>query len=116
MVLAAPACYTCATVNTHDVAINRMNAPVSALLGYNHTRRQVTLPWILFDGREYVTNRITYHHLERVGRGIVHTFHVEADGVYFRLALDAETLHWTLLESRFYAPTLQSKALHGDAH
>ena len=34
----------------------------------------------------------------------------------FRLAFDAETLHWTLIESRFYAPALQPKTLHGDAY
>lgn len=53
---------------------------------------------IKWNQREYTMTKLGYYHKYRVGRSIMHIFHVTDGHLDFRLRMDAENLHWVLEE------------------
>lgn len=78
--------------------IQKISAPISVHLIYDHHRRVVAPKQIFWDGRLYPILKIGFHHTERVGRTLMHIFSVASDHLFFRLRLDTDTLFWTLEE------------------
>ncbi len=75
-----------------------INEKVSALLYYDRMSGMVTPRTIKWQGRIYNIKKLAYHHKVREGRNIVHIFHVTDGNTDFKLRLDTENLHWTLVE------------------
>ena len=75
-----------------------INEKISVILIYDRMTGIVMPKKIRWQGRDYIIQKLTYHHKIRVGRQMFHIFHV-TDGVTdFRIKLDTDTLHWTLEE------------------
>ena len=76
----------------------RLAAPVSVLLLYDHLTGLVR-PWRLrWDGDAHKVLRVGLHHTYRRGRVLIHVYGVVTDTYYYRLELNTETLQWTVEE------------------
>lgn len=75
-----------------------INEKISVVTVYDRIRGTVTPKKIKWQGKIYNLSKLTYHHPERVGRNIIHIFHVSNEAMDFKIKLDSYTLHWTLLE------------------
>ena len=53
---------------------------------------------IFWRGKNYSVKKIGLHHSFRRGRELIHVFSVLAEGSFFRLELESETLQWSLVE------------------
>lgn len=75
-----------------------INEKISVVTVYNRLKGKVFPIKIRWQGKNYRIVKIGYQHKIRIGRNIVHIFHV-TDGVLdFRIACNTENLHWTLEE------------------
>ena len=75
-----------------------INESVSVITLYDAKNKIVIPKKIKWQNREYIISKLAYHHKTRIGRNIIHIFHVTSDDIDFRLRLDTETLYWTLEE------------------
>lgn len=82
--------------------IERLNIPVSVLLWCDHTTRQVHIRCLRYDGRDYDIRRVSYRFTRRAGRTLLHIFSAVSDGANFKLALNTDSLVWTLEEIHAY--------------
>jgi hypothetical protein len=78
--------------------IQRISAPVSVLFSFNHHTRQIKPERILWEGKYFLVQRVGFHHQYREGRTLFHVFSVVADGMFFRLVLNTDSLFWSLEE------------------
>lgn len=78
--------------------IQKISAPISVQLVYDHHRRSVTPRQILWDGKVIRIAKVGMHHTIREGRTLFHIFSVTSSDLFFRLKLDTDTLFWTLEE------------------
>jgi hypothetical protein len=78
--------------------LQRLNAPVSVVLSYNHTTKQVTPRKLLWENKEYQIIKVGLHHQFRQGRTLYHVFSVETLSLFFRIVLNTDNLHWRLEE------------------
>jgi hypothetical protein len=78
--------------------IQKISAPVSVQLIYDHRRHTVSPRQIFWDGRIIRIAKVGMHHTIREGRTLFHIFSVISDNLFFRLKLDTENLFWTLEE------------------
>jgi len=78
--------------------IEKLSAPVSVGVTYDHTKRKVFPKWVLWEGRVYRVEKVGLHHTFRQGRTLFHVFSVSAKTLFFRLVLDTDTLSWRLEE------------------
>lgn len=76
----------------------KVDEPISVSLAYDSIKRQVTPKWIVWNGRLRPVSQVGLHHTFRQGRILYHVFSVISKGMYLRLILDTETLHWKLEE------------------
>lgn len=77
---------------------NKVNEKVDVITVYNKLGGKVTPYKIRWNGRDYITTKIGYHHKVRTGRQVFHIFHVCSDTLTFRLRHDPDTLFWLLEE------------------
>lgn len=77
-----------------------LDEPVSIVWYYNAAARHMKPHSLTWNGRDYRLGSIDFWHRTTKGKTLVHHFSVaDADGqVYFKLAFDTRTLHWTLEE------------------
>ena len=76
-----------------------INEKVSVIVSYNRETGKVTPRKMRWQGREYFfTDKPSYLYKAREGRNIIHVFHMTDGSMDFKLRLDSETLHWTLME------------------
>lgn len=78
--------------------LEKISAPVSVGLAFNHTTRRVCPKWVIWEGRTYSIEKVGLHHTFRAGRTLFHVFSVAAKTLFFRLVLNTDTLHWRLEE------------------
>jgi hypothetical protein len=78
--------------------IQKISAPVSVEMVYDHRRRTITPRRIFWDGRIFRIARVGLHHTFREGRTLFHIFSVVSSDLSFRLRLDTDSLFWTLEE------------------
>jgi hypothetical protein len=76
----------------------KIDAPVSVNLVYDHTKRSVFPSIIKWDGKVYSIKKVGLHHTFREGRVLYHVFSVSSDNLFFRLVLNTENLMWRLEE------------------
>jgi len=78
--------------------LEHLDEKVSVVSVYNKDKGSVKPFKMRWKTHDIVFSEVTYHHLVREGRNILHVFHV-TDGVMdYRLHLDTQTLHWKLIE------------------
>ncbi len=78
--------------------VQKISAPVSVTLAFDHKVRKVFPKWLVWNGRLYPILKIGLHHTYREGRILYHVFSVVSRNMFFRLVLNTETLHWELDE------------------
>lgn len=78
--------------------IQRINAPISVNLVFDHKRRSVYPKHILWEGRIYQVTKIGLHHTYRLGRTLFHVFSVMTPTLFFKLVFNTDTLHWSVEE------------------
>lgn len=78
--------------------LEKINEKVDVITVYKKIGGEVTPYKIRWNGRDYITKKIGYHHKVRSGRTIFHIFHICSDTLAFRLRHDPDTLSWTLEE------------------
>jgi len=59
------------------------------------SRQPLFLTWA---GRSYSVQKLGLHHHYREGRTLHHVYSVVADGLFFRLNLNTDTMSWILQE------------------
>lgn len=75
-----------------------INEKVSVISSFNRENGVVMPKKIRWQGRDYLIQSVSYHHIVREGTKLLHIFHVTDGSSDFRLKLDTENLHWTLEE------------------
>jgi len=78
--------------------IQKISAPVSVQLVYDHRLRTVAPRQIFWDGKAIRVSTVGMHHTIREGRTLFHIFSVTSQDLFFRLKLDTDNLFWTLEE------------------
>ena len=78
--------------------IDKIDAPISVTLEYDHKTRRSFPSKVTWEGREYSIRTVDYHHKFFQGRTYIHIFSVASDTVFFRLAYNTQTLQWRLQE------------------
>ena len=78
--------------------IQKISAPVSVQLVYDHRLRTIAPRQIFWDGQAIRISKVGMHHTIREGRTLFHIFSVTSSNLFFRLRLDTDTLFWTLEE------------------
>lgn len=76
----------------------QLKAPISVHLISDHRTGTVKPRRLSWDGQTRDIHQIGLHHTYRRGRTLFHVFGVIANGLYYRLVLDTETLLWTVEE------------------
>lgn len=75
-----------------------INEKISVVTVYDRTQGTVMPKRLKWQGRIYDITKLNYYKPKRLGRNIMHTFHVSNNVMDFLLRFDSYTLHWTLLE------------------
>ncbi|NTU73323.1 hypothetical protein HGB07_04105 [Candidatus Roizmanbacteria bacterium] len=75
-----------------------INEKVSVITLYDRIKGSVMPVKIKWQGRTYAITKLGYHHKVTEGRTLIHIFSVSNEETAFKLRLDTNTLHWTLLE------------------
>ena len=78
--------------------IEKISAPVSVTLTFDHTKRKVSPSWVVWEGKRYPIEKVGLHHAFRSGRTLYHVFSVASKTLFFRLVLNTDTLGWRLEE------------------
>jgi hypothetical protein len=78
--------------------IQKLKTPVTVSLVFDHRMRTVRPERLIFDGREYLVERVGLHHTYREGRILFHVFSVASKTMFFRLVLNTDNLSWSLEE------------------
>lgn len=76
----------------------KIDAPVSVNLVYDHIKRKVFPLLIKWDGKLYSIKKVGLHHTFREGKVLYHVFSVSSESLFFRLVLNTENLMWRLEE------------------
>lgn len=76
--------------------IQNIKAPITTYLVYDH-RKNVSYPAkVIWDGKDYKVKKVGLHYKYRVGNTLMHTYTVCTEDLFFKIALNTETLSWTL--------------------
>jgi hypothetical protein len=78
--------------------IQRIDEPVSVSFTFDNEKRAVNPRALIWNGRLYAVKKVGLHHKFRQGRTLYHVFSVTSNGMFFRLVLNTENLHWKLEE------------------
>jgi len=76
----------------------KINEQVDVITVYKRIGGTVAPYQIRWNGRVYKITKVGYHHKVKEGRFVYHYFSVSTSSIAFKLRLDTETLHWTLME------------------
>jgi hypothetical protein len=71
--------------------IQKIDTPVSVI--FSKFPRKV-----FFGGKEYLIEKLGYHHAFKKGSTLFHVFSVASKTLFFRLVLNTENLSWRLEE------------------
>ncbi len=77
-----------------------LNEPVSVIFYYDSSKRHMQPYQATWRGRDYRLGKVDFWHKTRKGDVLTHHFSLadKAATVYFKLALDATSLNWTVEE------------------
>ncbi len=77
-----------------------LNEPVSVICSFNASTQQFSIYSITWSNETYKLGKPDFYHKTKNGLVTIHHFSVaDTEGrMYFKLAFDATSLHWTLEE------------------
>lgn len=75
-----------------------INEKVSVICRYDREQGRVEPVRLKWQGRIRNLTKQAYYYKKRVGRTMLHVFHVGDEVLDYCLQWDSETMHWTLLE------------------
>ncbi len=75
-----------------------LNVPLSVWLVFDHKTGATQIKKIRYESTVYADVKIAHRYRERMGRTLRHIYCVTSDSKYFKLALNTETLQWTVEE------------------
>ena len=77
-----------------------LNEPVSVVFYYHAGQRHVQPYRLTWQGQDYLLGKVDFWHKTRSGDTLTHHFSLgdTAGTAYFKLGLDATTLHWVIEE------------------
>lgn len=78
--------------------IQRISEPVSVITTFDAGERKVRPVELTWSRRTYPVSQVGLRHTYKDGNTRHHIFSVVANDLFFRLNLNADTLHWTLEE------------------
>lgn len=78
--------------------IQKISAPVSVTLVYNHHQQRSLPTTIIWEGKKHTVVTLGLHHTYRQGRTLYHVFSVASQTLFFKLVLNTDNLHWWLEE------------------
>lgn len=78
--------------------IQRVSAPVSVILAFNHKARIVYPMKVYWEDRTYKVAKVGLHHTYHTGSILYHVFSVTTENLFLRLVLNTENLSWRLEE------------------
>jgi len=78
--------------------IQKLQAPVSVQLNFDHRARTTKPVKLTYDGNEHELVSVGFHHTYREGRTLYHVFSVSSQTTFFRIVLNTDNLSWTLQE------------------
>jgi hypothetical protein len=78
--------------------LEKISEPVSVSFTFDSQKKTVEPRALVWNGRLYGIKKIGLHHTYRQGRTLYHVFSVVSNGMFFRLVLNTENLHWRLEE------------------
>jgi len=78
--------------------IQKISAPVTVTLIFNHKKRIAFPGEVVWEGRTYPITKIGLHHFYRQGRTLYHVFSVASQEMFFRLVFNTDNLFWNLEE------------------
>lgn len=78
--------------------LEKISAPVSVTMIYNHKLKKVAPKWVIWEGKQYLITKVGLHHTYKEGTTLFHVFSAESATLFFRLVLNTTTLQWRLEE------------------
>ncbi|OGM09640.1 hypothetical protein A2Y68_03325 [Candidatus Woesebacteria bacterium RBG_13_46_13] len=78
--------------------LEKISAPVSVTLVFDHAKRKVFPKWLVWEGKLYPLEKVGLHHTFRQGRTLFHVFSVASETLFFRLVFNTDNLFWRLEE------------------
>lgn len=76
--------------------IEKINEPISVDLVYSSAKKR-SIPFVIeWKNRRMRVSEVGFYHRYNEGKNIIHIFEVIAEGMMYRLAMDAKYLNWTL--------------------
>ena len=76
----------------------KIKEPVSVSFAYDSEKQKVFPRWVVWNGKLRPVTKVGLHHTYREGRTLFHVFSVVSKGMYLRLVLNTNSLHWKLEE------------------
>ena len=78
--------------------IEKISAPVTVGVVYDHKTRKVLPSYVIWEGKAHKINKVGLHHTFRQGRTLFHVFSVATPTLFLRLVLNTDNLSWRLEE------------------
>lgn len=78
--------------------VEKIDAPISVNLVYDHIQKKVFPKHIKWEGRVYEIVKVGLHHSFREGKTLYHVFSAVSSTLFFKLRLNTESLSWRLEE------------------
>ncbi|MFZ5933073.1 MAG: hypothetical protein ACOYT7_03310 [Patescibacteria group bacterium] len=78
--------------------IEKISAPITVGVVYDHKIRKTVPSYVLWEGKTHKINKVGLHHTYRTGRTLYHAFSVATPTLFLRLVLNTDTLAWRLEE------------------
>lgn len=77
-----------------------LNEDISVVFYYEALKRHIQPHRLSWNGRDFNLGKVDFHHKTRDGKNLIHHFSLaDVDNtVYFKIALDTNSLHWKLEE------------------
>ena len=77
-----------------------LDEPVSVVTLYNAKLQRFQPYRLTWQNQDYILGKVDYHHKTKNGNKLIHHFSLcdQKETMYFKLALDTETLHWVIEE------------------
>jgi len=78
--------------------LEKISVQVSVSMLFDSKTGKIAPKIVIWNGRVYKIAKVGLHHTYMAGRTLFHVFSVVSGGLFFRLVLNTETLHWRLEE------------------
>lgn len=78
--------------------IEQIHERVNVLAVFDRDIENIIIHKVRWSGKVYPISKMGYQYKQRIGRNIVHVFHVNNATIHFKLQFDTEHLAWYVME------------------